>query len=183
MDFAMDIDKLNLANLVGKVMDRIKEHQTSPKNHISRQKLQNLPNLTPKPYWTFYQTFMPLYHSLKSVRPCLFYESVENDPVRIRTPLIQCGIFHFFDRFPNTHAMCIAKFNETLLPQATILGRNQKRLGSTKCHKFSPIHNNVMPEGEGHCPALFHAPIIASQPSALVMVMATMLQVAAQIFT
>ena len=88
MDFAMDIDKLNLANLVGKVMDRIKEHQTSPKNHISRQKLQNLPNLTPKPYWTFYQTFMPLYHSLKSVRPCLFYESVENDPVRIRTPLI-----------------------------------------------------------------------------------------------
>ena len=27
MDFAMDIDKLNLANLVGKVMDKIMEYQ------------------------------------------------------------------------------------------------------------------------------------------------------------
>ena len=65
-DFAMDIDKLNLANLLGKVMNKIMEYQpdakyfakvyrkikawkswnlscienqeTSPKNHISRQK-------------------------------------------------------------------------------------------------------------------------------------------------
>ena len=27
MEFAMDIDKLNLANLVGKVMDKIMEYQ------------------------------------------------------------------------------------------------------------------------------------------------------------
>ena len=27
MDFAMDIDKLNMANLVGKVMDKIMEYQ------------------------------------------------------------------------------------------------------------------------------------------------------------
>ena len=66
----MDIDKLNLANLVGKVMDKIMEYQIfcqcterftksqnlscldnqemSPKNHISRQKSLILP----KPYYT-----------------------------------------------------------------------------------------------------------------------------------
>ena len=68
MDFAMDIDKLNLANLVGKVMNEFMEYQISfvkvyrkvkagnslkitkplPKNHISKQKSQN----HPKPYWT-----------------------------------------------------------------------------------------------------------------------------------
>ena len=66
MDFAMDIDKLNLANLVGQVIDTIMKyqifakvyqkikardlqkitkpflyinHKISPKNHIFRQKL------------------------------------------------------------------------------------------------------------------------------------------------
>ena len=88
----MNIDQLNLAVLVGEKYRKIKAKyllkiaeplQTSPKNYISRQKLQNI--LQP------YQAFLPinvkmsklqcqfsdilmsicLYHSLKSVRPCL----------------------------------------------------------------------------------------------------------------
>ena len=39
MDFAMDIDKLNLANLEGKVIDKIMEYLVATLRHLTRRML------------------------------------------------------------------------------------------------------------------------------------------------
>ena len=59
MEFAMDIDKLNLANLEGKVMDKIMEYLVD-----TLRQLRILPGIN-EPYWVLSAHFKP-YQNLTS---------------------------------------------------------------------------------------------------------------------
>ena len=59
MEFAMDIDKLNLANLEGKVMDKIMEYLVD-----TLRQLRILPGIN-EPYWVVSAHFKP-YQNLTS---------------------------------------------------------------------------------------------------------------------
>ena len=108
----MNIDQLNLAVLVGEKYRKIKAKyllkiaEPSPKNYISRQKLQNI--LQP------YQAFLPInakmsklqYRSLKSVRPC-WHSTLEPKQIKVAF----CYSVPFFTTYFTTdvyrpHAVC-----------------------------------------------------------------------------
>ena len=55
MDFAMDIDKFNLANLEGKVMDKIMEYPVA-----TLRQLRILPGIN-EPYWVLSPTNRPFW--------------------------------------------------------------------------------------------------------------------------
>ena len=59
MEFAMDIDKLNLANLEGKVMDKIMEYLVD-----TLRQLRILPGIN-EPFWVLSAHFKP-YQNLTS---------------------------------------------------------------------------------------------------------------------
>ena len=59
MDFAMDIDKFNLANLEGKVMDKIMEYPVA-----TLRQLRILPGIN-EPYWVLSAHIRP-YQNLTS---------------------------------------------------------------------------------------------------------------------